>query len=384
MKTLLTILFFFTLAGSSFAQVGNDSTRYIQYKFNYGTRQPRYWADSVLNIPKDTTFSKFGISIKDSVLYAGDGTRWRAVGVQTPIYAGDGMLITDTLNGGYLFTSTAVPNGVQSVTGLNTDNTDPINPVIHISTDGVRLTGDGTPADPLTYGPGTAYDSLALHAVEQAVDSSYARFTSPEQVDEYRLHLVGGAELSYFDTSFISNRIDSRMLTNDSTASTGFTSRRRTDSVVNLSSRIVVVSNTQLANTGSTTENIVFTGTIPGNSIGKNGSYHMTGIYSYTNNTNTKTYRIKFNGTTVATFTGTVSTANISTYTIIRNRNSLAVQVSGPATATSNTTFNSASGGTLGTYTFDSSANITVTITCQLGTGSDTMNVEGFEIIANH
>lgn len=38
---------------------------------------------------------------------------------------------------------------VQSVTGLNTDNTDPANPVVQISVDGVTITGDGTPGNPL-------------------------------------------------------------------------------------------------------------------------------------------------------------------------------------------------------------------------------------------
>ena len=39
--------------------------------------------------------------------------------------------------------------GVQSVTGLNTDNTDPENPIINISVDGTTITGSGTPIDPL-------------------------------------------------------------------------------------------------------------------------------------------------------------------------------------------------------------------------------------------
>jgi hypothetical protein len=39
--------------------------------------------------------------------------------------------------------------GVQSVTGLSTDNTDPLNPVVQISVDGVTITGDGTLGNPL-------------------------------------------------------------------------------------------------------------------------------------------------------------------------------------------------------------------------------------------
>jgi hypothetical protein len=40
-------------------------------------------------------------------------------------------------------------SGVQSVSGLNTDNTDPLNPIIQISVDGVTITGDGTPGNPI-------------------------------------------------------------------------------------------------------------------------------------------------------------------------------------------------------------------------------------------
>lgn len=46
------------------------------------------------------------------------------------------------------YTPTDVP-GVQTVTGLNTDNTDPLNPIIGIAVDEVTITGSGTPGDPL-------------------------------------------------------------------------------------------------------------------------------------------------------------------------------------------------------------------------------------------
>ena len=38
---------------------------------------------------------------------------------------------------------------VDSVTGLDTDNTDPENPIVQIAVDGVTITGEGTPASPL-------------------------------------------------------------------------------------------------------------------------------------------------------------------------------------------------------------------------------------------
>jgi hypothetical protein len=50
-------------------------------------------------------------------------------------------------------------SGVQSVTGLNTDNTDPQNPEVKISVDGTTIKGAGTPASPLQaeYIPATNY-----------------------------------------------------------------------------------------------------------------------------------------------------------------------------------------------------------------------------------
>lgn len=42
-----------------------------------------------------------------------------------------------------------VTAGVQSVTGLDTDNTDPLNPIVQISVDGSTITGDGSIGNPL-------------------------------------------------------------------------------------------------------------------------------------------------------------------------------------------------------------------------------------------
>jgi len=59
-------------------------------------------------------------------------------------------------------TSTSI-SGVKSVTGLNTDNIDPENPIVQISVDGTTITGDGTPASPLqaNFIPTTNYGLFA-------------------------------------------------------------------------------------------------------------------------------------------------------------------------------------------------------------------------------
>lgn len=70
------------------------------------------------------------------------------------------QIISDT---NFIGNRTFIAGGgsVTSVTGLNTDNTDPANPIVQISVDGVTVTGSGTPADPLvSVGGGTGYDTI--------------------------------------------------------------------------------------------------------------------------------------------------------------------------------------------------------------------------------
>jgi len=64
---------------------------------------------------------------------------------------------------GWSNNSPSSSSGVQSVTGLDTDNTDPQNPIVQISVDGTTITGDGTPANPLqaNYFPSTSYGLFA-------------------------------------------------------------------------------------------------------------------------------------------------------------------------------------------------------------------------------
>jgi hypothetical protein len=58
-------------------------------------------------------------------------------------------------------TITGGSGSVNSVTGLNTDNTDPANPIVKISVDGITITGDGTPGSPLvSVGGGGGGDTI--------------------------------------------------------------------------------------------------------------------------------------------------------------------------------------------------------------------------------
>ncbi len=69
----------------------------------------------------------------------------------TQIVAGTNVTISPVGGTGTVTINSSGSGGgaVDSVTGLNTDNADPANPVVKISVDGVTITGSGTPADPL-------------------------------------------------------------------------------------------------------------------------------------------------------------------------------------------------------------------------------------------
>ncbi len=72
------------------------------------------------------------------------GRATTGTGIFEEIILGTGLSFTGTT-----LNASGSGGGVVSVTGLNTDNGDPTNPVVKISVDGVTITGSGTPTDPL-------------------------------------------------------------------------------------------------------------------------------------------------------------------------------------------------------------------------------------------
>ena len=84
-----------------------------------------------------TDFSKVNPTAQMSAQYAG-------------LWAAPSTKICDTINNIWACIKDLrdAPT-LRSVTGLNTDNTDPLNPIVKISVDGTTVTGLGTPASPL-------------------------------------------------------------------------------------------------------------------------------------------------------------------------------------------------------------------------------------------
>lgn len=146
------------------------------------------------------------------------------------------------------------PGGVQSVTGLNTDNTDPFNPIVRLSVDGTTITGAGTPASPLTAtGSGGAWGSItgtlsnqtdlqnALSAKVTA-NSTITGATKTKVTYDAKGLVTAGADATTADINDSSNR------------------RYVTDAY------LVILSNTSGTNTGDQT--ITLTGDVTGSGTG--------------------------------------------------------------------------------------------------------------------
>lgn len=62
----------------SFGQ-SDDTTQYTYYRFSYGNRNDRLWANKVLRTPLDTIYSKTGLAVLNGILYVGNGVKWSQV-----------------------------------------------------------------------------------------------------------------------------------------------------------------------------------------------------------------------------------------------------------------------------------------------------------------
>lgn len=142
--------------------------------------------------------------------------------------------------------------------------------------------------------------------------------------------------------------------------------------------RILGSSGLAVANTGDTNENTVATISVPGGAMGPNGFIRIISLWSTTANTNTKTMRTKFNGTTYTTLSHTAGTATSGqVMTIINNRNSLSSQVGGQSV------FSGLGGSITAGVTTSAHAtagDLNITLTAQCAVGSDTITLERYTV----
>ena len=80
--------------------------------------------------------------------------------------------ISDALIGIVSYFCNHGSDGIQSVTGLNTNNADPQNPVVRISVDGTTITGLGTPASPLIASGGIAGSGIQDYVARWTPDGT--------------------------------------------------------------------------------------------------------------------------------------------------------------------------------------------------------------------
>jgi hypothetical protein len=138
---------------------------------------------------------------------------------------------------------------------------------------------------------------------------------------------------------------------------------------------VLAASGAQIADKGNVTSEQTFvTVTIPANALGANGQVRVWTTWNHTNSANDKTLRVKFGGTN---FHGVVSTTTVTTASLaqIQNRNATNSQTAGT----------SITGGGLGsgatnpvTAAIDTTAAVTLLITGQKETGTETLTLERY------
>jgi hypothetical protein len=124
------------------------------------------------------------------------------------------------------------------------------------------------------------------------------------------------------------------------------------------------------------TEDVLATITVPANAMGANGVLRITTTWSYTNNANTKTVRIRYSGLTGALYVNSTLTTQLTIFAkaIIANRGVTNSQI-GYADGVN------ASGGLIAnaaTSAADTTASTTIVITGQKAVGTDTLTLESY------
>lgn len=131
-----------------------------------------------------------------------------------------------------------------------------------------------------------------------------------------------------------------------------------------------------VSHTGSLVETTLATVTIPAGAIGANGQVEVEALFSYTNNTNNKTPRVKFGGNNVVGSAGTTSFGQ-SLRARISNRNAANAQVTTPISLTPGA-------GTLvnahQTFAVDTSQPVDIVFSGILNVATDTITLESYSV----
>lgn len=142
--------------------------------------------------------------------------------------------------------------------------------------------------------------------------------------------------------------------------------------------QVIAATGARDAHTGDTSEHTFATVTIPGGSMGPNGFIRIRVQTGQTNNANNKTLRIKFDGNTVVTTTGSVTGSSATSRIVqVHNRNSESSQVMHGSSAAADPGETSVA---VTTMSVDTSADKTLLITGQLTNSGDELALEAYSV----
>jgi hypothetical protein len=147
----------------------------------------------------------------------------------------------------------------------------------------------------------------------------------------------------------------------------------------NLQSSIVLAqSSVPKSHSGDTSEFTLATITIPAGAIGANGRVEVKAEFSYPSSTNSKTFKVKFGGTTVFSGgAGTTTSDTVSAY--IANRGVSAQRYSAMHVNSAGTL---ATGTTpAGTAAVNTTGSVDIVITGTLASAAETLNLESYQVI---
>jgi hypothetical protein len=145
--------------------------------------------------------------------------------------------------------------------------------------------------------------------------------------------------------------------------------------------RMVISDNTQKTNTGNTTENTVFTGTIKANSLGANGTCEIRILVTWPSNTNNKNFKIKINGTNILSVGATTSQSG-NWMVRFSNRGVTNSQIfEAPSGANAGQIGWGTSANGITTAAFDTTQDLTLTVTCTDAVSTDVQTVESIQVI---
>ena len=141
--------------------------------------------------------------------------------------------------------------------------------------------------------------------------------------------------------------------------------------------RILAQSAAPVSHTGDTAEFTFATITIPANSLGANGRVQVIAQLTIPGNTNSKTARIRFGGTQIcAGTTSSAGSVGIDIMGMVANRGATNSQSFRAGSAVLG-----ASASASATAAVDTTADVSLTITGQLGVGTDTITLESYQVI---